>query len=364
MYDSFFSDVSRWLQVRLVPCSGHLTISGDERGVTVYFRDVTRLREAERSRAEAEARFRVMADVAPVLIWTSGVDSKYDWFNKPRLNFTGRKMNEELGHGWAESVHPDDCDRCVRTYLDSFNARVPCTMEYRLKHHNGEWRWLLDNGVPRYNEVGEFVGYVGSCIDITELKEAQERADHMLAEEQRLVAELLEASFRQRRFLREMLLGFTEGRLHLCNCSSDLPKPLPPLSESVDLSSPTIRLLRKQVVADAHNLQFSPERLHDFETAVGEASMNAVQHGGGGRGRVHGDPHLGVVQVWVEDRGTGIADEFIHRAVEQGWTTGGFGQGFFLMRSCADRIYLLTGPKGTTVVLEQERTVPEPAWLK
>jgi serine/threonine-protein kinase RsbT len=106
------------------------------------------------------------------------------------------------------------------------------------------------------------------------------------------------------------------------------------------------------------------ERLHDFETAVGEASMNAVQHGGGGKGHVHGDSETGVLQVWIEDQGEGIAEDFIHRAIEQGWTTGGFGQGFFLMRSCADRIYLLTGPNGTTVVLEQERTVPEPAWLK
>jgi anti-sigma regulatory factor (Ser/Thr protein kinase) len=117
-------------------------------------------------------------------------------------------------------------------------------------------------------------------------------------------------------------------------------------------------------VADAEALQLPLERLQDFETAVGEASMNAVQHGGGGRGRVHGDPDSGVIQVWIEDQGEGIAEDFIHRAIEQGWTTGGFGQGFFLMRSCADRIYLLTGPSGTTVVLEQERALPKPKWFQ
>jgi signal transduction histidine kinase len=92
--------------------------------------------------------------------------------------------------------------------------------------------------------------------------------------------------------------------------------------------------------------------------------MNAVQHGRGGSGHVHGDPDSGVIQVWIEDQGDGIAEDFIHRAIEQGWTTGGFGQGFFLMRSCADRIYLLTGPTGTTVVLEQEQTPPVPSWFK
>jgi anti-sigma regulatory factor (Ser/Thr protein kinase) len=125
-----------------------------------------------------------------------------------------------------------------------------------------------------------------------------------------------------------------------------------------------MRRLRKRVVTDAEALRLPLERLQDLETAVGEASMNAVQHGGGGSGHVHGDPDTGVIQVWIEDQGEGISEDFIHRAIEQGWTTGGFGQGFFFMRSCADRIYLLTGPGGTTVVLEQERTLPEPKWFK
>jgi anti-sigma regulatory factor (Ser/Thr protein kinase) len=186
----------------------------------------------------------------------------------------------------------------------------------------------------------------------------------MLIEERRLRAELAEAGCRQRRFRREMLLGFTDGRLCLCYAPSDLPRPLPPLSDPVELTPSTMRSLRKRAAADASGLHISTERTQDFETAVGEASMNAVQHGGGGRGRVHGDAGSGVIQVWVEDHGAGIAEDFIHRAVEQGWTTGGFGHGFFLMRSCADRIYLLTGPAGTTVVLEQGRTPPEPAWFR
>lgn len=80
--------------------------------------------------------------------------------------------------------------------------------------------------------------------------------------------------------------------------------------------------------------------------------------------KVHADVERGLVQVWIEDHGPGIAEDMIHRAVERGFTTGGFGQGFYLMQSCTDQLYLLTGRHGTTVVLEQSNTAPEPAWLK
>jgi anti-sigma regulatory factor (Ser/Thr protein kinase) len=191
--------------------------------------------------------------------------------------------------------------------------------------------------------------------DITVLKRTQ-------MERERLVADLKEANARQRRFLREMLFGLTEGRLRLCDTEADLPPPLPPLGDAVELSAPTLRLLRKQVEAVAEGLHLPKERLYDLITAVGEAAMNAVRHAGGGTGRVHGDPATGQMQVWVRDQGAGIAEELIHRAVERGWTTGGFGHGFFLMRQTCDRLYLLTGPEGTRVVLEQGRTPPPLAW--
>jgi PAS domain S-box-containing protein len=115
-----------------------------------------------------------MADAAPVLIWTSGLDKLCTWFNKPWLDFTGRTMEQELGNGWAENVHPDDFDRCLRTYSDAFDARRPFSMEYRLKRHDEEYRWLLDNGMPLLGARGEFTGYIGSCTDITNHKEAEE----------------------------------------------------------------------------------------------------------------------------------------------------------------------------------------------
>ena len=150
--------------------------------------DVTEQRAAERALRESEARFRTMADAAPVLIWISGTDKLCTWFNKPWLEFVGRTLEQELGNGWAENVHPDDLTRCVATYRSSFDARRPFTMEYRLRRADGEFRWVLDHGIPRYEDRGEFVGYVGSCMDISDqkgiedtLREADRRKDEFLA---------------------------------------------------------------------------------------------------------------------------------------------------------------------------------------
>jgi PAS domain S-box-containing protein len=128
---------------------------------------------AEKALRESEGRFRLTADAAPVLIWASGADKRCTWFNKPWLDFVGRPMEQELGNGWAENVHADDYDGCLKTYTTAFDARRPFSMEYRLKRHDGEYRWLLDNGVPLYGTDAEFCGYIGSCIDITERREAE-----------------------------------------------------------------------------------------------------------------------------------------------------------------------------------------------
>ncbi len=137
---------------------------------------------------ESEQRFRLVADAAPVMIWISGVDKRCHWFNQPWLAFTGRPMAHEVGYGWAEGVHPDDVEACFQTYKTAFVARLPFSMEYRLRRQDGEFRWLIDNGVPRFGAGGEFDGYIGSCIDVTEykhaeakLRDADRRKDEFLA---------------------------------------------------------------------------------------------------------------------------------------------------------------------------------------
>jgi len=111
---------------------------------------------------ENEDRFRLMCDSAPVMLWMSGPDKGCTWFNKPWLEFTGRSLERELGDGWAESVHPDDLQRCLNTYADAFDARQGFRMEYRLRRFDGQYRWIVDCGMPHFGADGSFDGYVGS----------------------------------------------------------------------------------------------------------------------------------------------------------------------------------------------------------
>ncbi|HEU4327111.1 MAG TPA: PAS domain S-box protein [Roseiflexaceae bacterium] len=148
---------------------------GRRQAMLSILRDITEQHRASQLLRESEARFRTMADSAPVLIWTSGLDKGCDYFNEPWLRFTGRTLEQERGDGWVEGVHPDDKARCLVIYNQSFDARAPFSMEYRLRRADGEYRWLLDAGVPRYTPQGEFVGYIGSCIDITERRLLLER---------------------------------------------------------------------------------------------------------------------------------------------------------------------------------------------
>lgn len=117
--------------------------------------------------------YKIIVESAPNLIWKSGTDAKCDYFNNTWVEFTGKTLEEEIGDGWVEGVHVDDLKHCVKTYLDSFEQRRPFEMEYRLRRHDGEYRWLNDRGVPFY-EGGIFAGYIGSCIDVTEKIEGRE----------------------------------------------------------------------------------------------------------------------------------------------------------------------------------------------
>jgi len=109
-----------------------------------------------------------------VMIWAAGTDGKCNYFNKTWLDFTGRPLEAELGDGWVDGVHPDDSKRCFETYAHAFSQRESVEMEYRVRRKDGEYRWVLDNGVPRFEPDGTFAGYIGSCVDITDRKLAEE----------------------------------------------------------------------------------------------------------------------------------------------------------------------------------------------
>jgi PAS domain S-box-containing protein len=123
----------------------------------------------ETERRESESRFRIVADAAPVLIWMSGADKLCTFFNRPWLKFTGRSLEQELGNGWAEGVHPDDLQKCLKIYTEAFDARKAFVMQYRLRRYDGEYRWISHQGVARHDARGNFAGYIGSCVDVTEL---------------------------------------------------------------------------------------------------------------------------------------------------------------------------------------------------
>src|ERR1700761_9123168 len=146
-----------------------------------------------------EEQFKIMADSAPVMIWIAGIDKLCYFFNAGWLRFTGRTLEQEYGNGWAEGVHPDDLQRCLDIYISAFDKREEFRMEYRLRRHDGVYRWILDNGVPRYAADGTFAGYIGSCIDIEDLsvlgrfKNEFEYVDK-LQKEQAMLAAIIESS--------------------------------------------------------------------------------------------------------------------------------------------------------------------------
>ena len=118
--------------------------------------------------------YRLLVEHSPVMIWRAGLDAKCDYFNHIWLAFTGRTLEQEAGDGWAEGVHADDLDRCVKYYLDHFERRQPFEMEYRLRRHDGVYRWIFDRGVPYTNDDGEFAGFIGSCVDVDDRRQVQE----------------------------------------------------------------------------------------------------------------------------------------------------------------------------------------------
>ncbi|MBH8560838.1 PAS domain S-box protein [Nostoc sp. CENA67] len=145
--------------------------------------DISTHKQVEQALQESEERFHTMADTAPVMIWMSGIDKFCNYFNRVWLEFTGRTMEQELGNGWAEGVHPEDLERYLKTYCTAFDARQPFTMEYRMRRYDGEYRWVLDIGTPRFTANGSFTGYIGSCIDISDRKltelTLQQRAEEL-----------------------------------------------------------------------------------------------------------------------------------------------------------------------------------------
>jgi PAS domain S-box-containing protein len=177
--------------------------------------------------------FQRLADGAPVMIWMAGQDMGCFYFNCAWLEFVGRVLDQEAGNGWAEGVHPEDLERCVSHYVTCFQRRLPFAMSYRLRHHSGEYRWILDRGVPHYLPSGEFLGYFGGCAEMAEQNVISRHANlgaslvsmrafaREVAGEQGAVArseESLELA------VRRLLFGHEADRLKIEQAAADLKK--------------------------------------------------------------------------------------------------------------------------------------------
>jgi PAS domain S-box-containing protein len=169
-----FRQLSFWDQYKLYVIEGAAIVALQSVIIGGLLLQRKRRRRAEASLRESERRFRLVANTAPVLIWMSGPDKLCNYFNQPWLDFTGRPLEAELGNGRSEGVHPEDLKNCLDIYTRAFDLRESFKMQYRLRRHDGEYRWLLDIGVPRLNPNGAFAGYIGSCIDVTDRKLAEE----------------------------------------------------------------------------------------------------------------------------------------------------------------------------------------------
>ena len=227
-----------------------------EGGVVISRKNITALKETEGALRESEERFRSMADTTPVLMWMAGPDSLATYFNQNWLDFTGRSLAEELGEGWVASVHPADVSGCHQLYAEAFALRERFRLEFRLRRHDGEYRWIVDMGVPRFNADNSFAGYLGSCMDIT---------DHRLAEEMlhNLSRRLIEAQEQERRRIARDLHDDINQRLALLGVKIGALKRHLPLSDEQLLGR--LRDLSERTSDIANGIHAISHKLHSSQ---------------------------------------------------------------------------------------------------
>ena len=225
-------------------------------------------RGAERLLKESEERFRLLSNGAPVMVWTTGTENLGTDFNRPWLEFRGRTLEEEKGQGWSEGVHPDDLSRCIETCSRAFDRREPFRMEFRLRRYDGEYRWVLDSGVPRFTSKGAFIGYIGSCVDVTEQRHAKAALSHL---SRRLLAAHEEERTRIARELHDDLgqrvVGLTL-KLHILSAAS---------AEDIRTG---VRDLSAEFAGLGKDIQAISHRLHSAKLehlGIGEAARELCQ---------------------------------------------------------------------------------------
>ena len=326
----------------VVHSASPLKTEGRTVGLVVVLRDDTLRREAERAVRQSEEHFRLMTESAPVMVWMSGPDGRSTYYNRRSLEFSGRSIEAELGNGWVEIVHPDDITRCMETYTQAFNERLPFKMELRLRRHDGEYRWILTSGVPTFDPGGSFAGYIGSAVDITERMLAEEALSTV---NQKLIEAHEEESTRIARELHDDICQrLAMVNMRLGGLKQSLPASAADFTPEILAASQQIANLASDIQALSHRLH--PSRLevlgleaaaaglcdelshrHDVEIDVHfenvptalprdislclyrvlqEALQNAVKHSGSPRDHVSITGGVNKVNLTVEDSGVGF----------------------------------------------------------
>jgi PAS domain S-box-containing protein len=324
-------------------------------GASTIARDITDRKRADELRRESEERFRMLADSAPVMIWVTGTDALCTFVNRPWLEFTGRTMEQQIGNGWSEGIHPADFQPCVDYYTSSFDARRSFTMEYRYKRADGQYRWLVDTGVPRFGSAGEFLGYIGSCVDISERKHNEQTLQHLTArifmlqdeERQRVAAELHDGlgqslaiiknraqmglrsqadPDRMMEQLEEISATATASILEVREIAHNLrPYELDRLGLGAAIESMVERVSNStsiSLTADLERMEdlLSPEAEISVYRIVQEALNNVIQHSKATAARIEIRTCGRQMTISVQDNGTGFPV-----SPGNGYHAGGFG---------------------------------------
>ena len=303
----------------------------------------------------SEDRFELIANTAPVMIWMTDVDRLCTYLNKRWLDFTGRRIEKQLGNGWAEDIHPDDLRRCLDDCGAAFDRREPFQLEFRLRRWDGQFRWVLDSGVPRFDAVGNFEGYVGSAVDITEQKlaeatlstisqqliEAQEQERASIARELHDdVAQCVSLLAMQLRRLgnRTSLTEIREGIGAAVQKTTELGGKMRALSHR--LHSPDLEYVGLEAAAFAYCSELAEQhhgdiRLHsqnvprDLPREVSlclfrimqEALQNAIKHGGAQQFRVLLKGGNNEIELIVRDTGKGFEPAQVRKGHGLGLTS-------------------------------------------
>ena len=345
------------------------------RALAEIFSNALRRKRADEVLRESEGRFRLVADHAPALIWMAGTDKLCIFFNKGWLDFTGRSMEQELGDGWVSGVHPDDLERCLAIYSTAFDARADFEMEYRLRRFDGEYSWIVDYGVPRFESDGTFCGYIGSCVDITERKSSEASLQQLSGrlidaqeQERTRIARELHDDFSQRMALLQISLeqleqgstaGFsskTRQQLHsISEIASEISSNIHDLSHQLHPSKlDTLGLMASvrglcRELSEQHKLQVQfahkdiPGPIPKDVTLclfriVQEALRNVVKHSGASEAAVELSGRGDRIDLCISDAGVGF---------ETGSAKGAAGLGLISMR---ERLRLVGGD----IVIESE----------